>query len=90
MYAVDSSAVPVIDSTAAATIDGFLRKAERHAAKVVISGAREPVRHFLLKHGIRPPRALFEASLTEAVARAHALAGTPGPSADQLKPLVLG
>ncbi len=89
VYVVDFSAVPVIDSTAAATIDGFLRKAERHGAKVVISGAREPVRHVLSTHGIRPPRALFEASLPDAVARAHALAGTPEPSADQLKPLVL-
>jgi len=91
VYVVDFSAVPVIDSTAAATIDGFVRKADRHQAKVVISGAREPVRHVLLAHGVRPPRVVFEASLADAIALAHSLAGGPERSApDQIEPLVLG
>ena len=92
VYVVDFSAVPVIDSTAAATIDGFVRKAERNQAKVVISGAREPVRHVLLAHGVRPPRIVFEASLADATALAHSLVGGSATSsaADQIKPLVLG
>ena len=31
-YVIDFSAVPIIDSTAAATIEGFTRKARRHHA----------------------------------------------------------
>ena len=31
-YVIDVSAVPVLDSTAAATIEGFARKARRHGA----------------------------------------------------------
>ena len=75
-YVVDFSAVPVIDSTAAATIDGFIRKADRHGVQVVISGARQPVLHVLLAHGVRPPRVVFEASFDDAVALAHALAAS--------------
>ena len=80
-YVVDFSAVPVIDSTAAATIDGFIRKADRHGVKVVVSGARKPVLHVLLAHGVRPPRVVFEASFDDAVALAHVLAAPS--SADQ-------
>jgi len=89
-YVVDFSLVPVIDSTAAATIDGFIRKVGRHGAKVVISGARPPVRRVLLAHGIRPPRALFDATLADAVALAHLLATPETSAADQRQPLVFG
>jgi SulP family sulfate permease len=89
-YVVDFSLVPVIDSTAAATIDGFIRKVGRLGAKVVISGARPPVRRVLLAHGIRPPRALFDATLADAVALAHLLAAPEMSAADQRQPLVFG
>lgn len=66
-YVIDFSAVPVIDSTAAATIEGFVRKARRQSASVYVSGARPAVRRVLLTHGVRPPHARFRIKLTEAL-----------------------
>lgn len=71
-YVIDFAAVPVLDSTAAATIDGFVRKVQRRGARVYLSGARPMVRRILLKHGLRPPVVRFRSDLQDAVAAAHA------------------
>ena len=42
-YVIDFSAVPIIDRTAAATIDGFVRKAHRHGAAVYITRAQRTI-----------------------------------------------
>ncbi|CAA9262745.1 MAG: Sulfate permease [uncultured Acetobacteraceae bacterium] len=84
-YVIDVSAVPVLDSTAATTIEGFVRKAHRAGAVVYIAGARPPIRRALLFHGVRPPRVRFRAGLAEAVAAARARAagdGQPEPAAE--------
>jgi SulP family sulfate permease len=65
-YVIDFSSVSVIDSTAAATIEGFARKALRHDALVYVAGALPAVRRVLLTHGVRPPRVRFAASLDDA------------------------
>jgi len=70
-YVIDFSAVPVLDSTAAATIEGFVRKAQRHQASVYVAGARPPIRRVLLTHGVRPPRVRFKGSVADALASAH-------------------
>jgi SulP family sulfate permease len=67
-YVVDFSAVPVLDSTAAATIDGFVRKARRHGATVYLAGARPPIRRVLMTHGLRPPHVRFKATFADALA----------------------
>ena len=79
-YIVDFSAVPVLDSTGAATIEGFVRKATRHGAAVYISGTTRPVRRVLLVHGVKPPHARFRKTLTDAVrlARREAAAAEQG------------
>ncbi len=71
-YVIDFSAVPVIDSTAATTIEGFVRKARRRGAAVYIAGAKAPIRHTLLTHGVRPPQVRFKAKLVDALAAARA------------------
>jgi SulP family sulfate permease len=71
-YVIDLSAAPVIDSTAAATIGGFVAKADRRGAKVVISGADRTVRRALMTHGVRPPRVRFRPTLQDGLASAHA------------------
>jgi SulP family sulfate permease len=84
-YVIDVSAVPVLDSTAATTIEGFGRKAHRAGAVVYIAGARPPIRRALLFHGVRPPRVRFRTGLAEAVAAARARAagdGQPEPAAE--------
>ena len=67
VHVIDFSAVPVIDSTAVATIDGFVRKTERHGARVIITGAAPGVARALASHGIRAPRVAFHGSVAEAL-----------------------
>jgi SulP family sulfate permease len=70
-YVIDFSAVPVLDSTGAATIEGFTRKARRQGAAVYISGVTRPIRRILLMHGVRPPHVRFRGLLSDAVAAAR-------------------
>jgi SulP family sulfate permease len=70
-YIIDFSAVPVIDSTAAATIEGFVRKAHHRGAALYITGATPPIRRVLLTHGVRPPMVRFRTRLADAVAAAR-------------------
>ena len=80
-YVIDFSAVPVVDSTAAATIEGFVRKARRNRAAVYIAGTQPSVRRVLLMHGVRPPHARFRTKLADAVAAAR-LAAQGRPEAE--------
>lgn len=66
-YVIDFSTVPVLDSTGAATIEGFVRKAHRHGASVYIAGTTRSVRRVLLIHGVKPPRVRFRKTLADAV-----------------------
>ncbi|HEY1723246.1 MAG TPA: SulP family inorganic anion transporter [Magnetospirillaceae bacterium] len=66
-YVIDFAAVPVIDSTAVATIAGFVQKARKHGARVYLSGAKPAVRRVLLAHGLRPPEVQFETTLDNAI-----------------------
>jgi SulP family sulfate permease len=70
-YVVDVSAVPLIDSTAAATIAGFARRAHRHGVVVYVTGARPAVRAVLTTHGGSPPVVRFEPTIEDATAAAH-------------------
>ena len=80
-YVFDLSAVPILASTAAATVEAFARKARSRGATVYIAGAQPSIRRALLVHGVRPPRVRFKATPGDAVAAAHAKAGTtPAPA----------
>jgi SulP family sulfate permease len=70
-YVIDFSAVPVLDSTAAATISGFARKARRQGAALYVAGTRPQVRRVLFTHGVRPPHVRFKTKLSDAVAAAR-------------------
>jgi SulP family sulfate permease len=65
-FIIDFSRVPVLDSTAAATVHGFCRKASRAGAAVYISGAKPPVQRTLLTHGVRPPLVKFRSTIEKA------------------------
>jgi SulP family sulfate permease len=71
-YVIDVSAVPVLDSTAAATIEGFARKAVRRGAGIHIAGARPAIRRTFEAHGVRPPEVSFAPTIEAAVADARA------------------
>ncbi|WP_295813447.1 SulP family inorganic anion transporter [uncultured Nitratireductor sp.] len=62
-YILDLSAVSILDSTGAATIEGFVRKAANRGAAVYIAGAMPAVRRTLLIHGMRPPRVRFRRNM---------------------------
>ena len=70
-YIVDISAVEVLDSTAAATIEGFARKAGGQGAKIYLVGATTPMRHLLHKHGLHAPQVRFYSGLDAAVMAAR-------------------
>jgi SulP family sulfate permease len=71
-YVIDFSAVSIFDSTAAATIEVFLRKAARQGAAIYIAGARPATRRMLIAHGVKPPHARFRRTLAAALQAAHA------------------
>jgi SulP family sulfate permease len=68
----DFSAVPMLDSTAAATIEAFVRKAHKRGAYIFIAAASAPVRHTLKKLGVKRPLVLFAANLQTALTAARA------------------
>jgi SulP family sulfate permease len=70
-YVIDFSAVPIVDSSAVATIAGFVRKARRHGAALYIAGASAPIRRSLMVQGVRPPDVRFRTALADAVASAR-------------------
>ncbi len=81
-HVIDVSSVPVLDSTAAITIEGFARKARRQGAFVYVAGADPTIRRVLLTHGVRPPLVRFRANLADAVAVARRqIAGKDGAEA---------
>ena len=83
-YVIDFSAVPIVDSTAAATIEGFARKAKRQGARLYLSGARPSIRRVLLAHGLRPPLVRFRSQLAEAVEAARAEIRSDAPNAAEI------
>ena len=70
-YVIDFSAVPLIDSTAAATIAGFAKKTARRGASLTLTGTRPAVRHVLLAHHVRPPEVGFETTLEDGIKAAR-------------------
>ena len=66
-FVLDFSRVPVIDSTAAITIEGFVRKQRQRKARVLIAGASRHVRQALLTHGVREPAVTFRPDVESAL-----------------------
>jgi sulfate permease, SulP family len=70
-HIIDVCAVPLLDSTAATTIEGFARKARRQGATVFVAADDPAIRRVLLVHGVRPPLVRFRRSLAEAIEAAR-------------------
>jgi SulP family sulfate permease len=62
--------VPLIDSTAAKTLEAFVRKLNRAKTLVCIAGARASVRRTLLAAGLHEPEALYASTVAAARERA--------------------
>ncbi len=76
-FVLDFSRVPVIDSTAAITIAGFVRKQRARRALVLVAGASPTVRRELLTHGVREPAVVFSPDVESALAARREAAGVP-------------
>jgi SulP family sulfate permease len=70
-YVIDLSAVPMLDSTAAATLQGFERKVSQRGARLYFTGARSAVRRVLIMHGLRKKGVRFFTDIDAAVAAAR-------------------
>ncbi|WP_336070209.1 SulP family inorganic anion transporter [Nitratireductor rhodophyticola] len=70
-FVIDIGSVSLLDSTAAATIEGFVRKARQQGTNVYLVGASQPVRKLLRTHGMRPPALRFYSRLDDAIAAAR-------------------
>ncbi len=73
---LDFSEVPLLDSTAAATLD-FARKASRYGARVYVTGLTRQARRALMTQGLRPPRVRFRTNIAAAMAFARRSLGAP-------------
>lgn len=68
-YILDLSDAALLDSSGAAAIAAFARKAGRSGAKVYVAGASREVVRTLLRQGLKPPLARYRSDV-EAAARA--------------------
>ena len=75
-YVIDFAEVPILDSTAAATIAGFVRKRRLQGVAIYISGARQPIRRTLLSHGVRPPGVHYRSTIADALESYHSRAAS--------------
>jgi sulfate permease, SulP family len=76
-YVIDLSGVPMLDSSAAASLAGFSRRAGRQQVAVFVAGANPAVRRMLARQGMRPPTARFRAKQADAVDEARRAAREP-------------
>ncbi|WP_332771980.1 SulP family inorganic anion transporter [Phenylobacterium sp.] len=70
-YVLDLTDAPILDSTAAAAVANFARRAKGRGAFVYLAGARKAVVRTLLANGVRPPLARFKAEVAQAVISAR-------------------
>lgn len=70
-YVIDMATVSILDSTGAATIEAFARKAFGRGARIYIAGTTTRVRRTLLLHGLKPPRVRYRTTLADALDSLH-------------------
>ena len=71
VFILDFSAVPLIDSTAARALQGFVHKLQRSGTRIYFSGTRGAVRRTLISAGLRRPTVLYSDSVASAKAAAQ-------------------
>jgi SulP family sulfate permease len=79
LFVLDLKDVPLVDSTAARTLERFAHKAARTGARVYLTGAARPVRRILLQAGLRKPLVRYASNPEDAVAHWRATAAGTAP-----------
>jgi SulP family sulfate permease len=72
-FILDFRAVPLIDSTAAVTLRGFVKRLSRAGTKVYFVGTKHRVRETLFAAGLAPPLVTYKTDLEPALSSAKAL-----------------
>jgi SulP family sulfate permease len=67
IFVLDFTDVPLVDSTAAKTLERFVHKLHLSGTKVLFSGTRKSVRRTLLLAGLRKPLVRYAATAEDAV-----------------------
>ena len=80
IFVLDFTDVPLVDSTAAKTLEGFVHKLHHHGTTVYFTGARASVRRTLLAAALRPPIVLYAATPSDAIALGRAPRSSEPPS----------
>src|SRR5690606_30419733 len=70
-FILDFSDVPLVDSTAAKSLEGFVKKLDRAGTKVFFTSARRGVRRTLLRAGLRTPLVIYAPSIEDAAEAAR-------------------
>ncbi len=71
VFILDFSAVPLIDSTGAKALHGFVHKLQRSGTKIYFSGARPAVQRTLMSAGLREPVVIYSDTIETAQAAAR-------------------
>lgn len=69
IFVLDFTEVPLVDSTAARALAGFVRKLHHAGTKVFFAGARKSVRRTLLVAGLQKPLVQYARTAQDAVAQ---------------------
>jgi SulP family sulfate permease len=69
LFVLDFTDVPLVDSTAAKALKGFVHKLNRSGTQVYFAGARKSVRRTLLNAGLRRPLALYAPTAEDPVSQ---------------------
>jgi sulfate permease, SulP family len=75
-FILDFAEVPLVDSTAAKALEGFVHKLRHAGTEVYFTSARKNVRRTLLSAGLRKPLVRYASSIEDAVAMSKASAAT--------------
>ena len=75
-FILDFAEVPLVDSTAAKALEGFVHKLRHAGTEVYFTSARKNVRRTLLSAGLRKPLVRYASSIEDAVAMSKASATT--------------
>ncbi len=72
-FILDFHEVPLIDSTAAATLRGFAKRLNRGGTRVYFAGTRHRVRETLFAAGLTPPLVSYKTNVEAALGSAKSL-----------------
>jgi SulP family sulfate permease len=75
-FILDFCDVPLVDSTAAKALEGFVHKLQHAGTQVYFTSARKNVRRTLLSAGLRKPLVRYASSIDDAVAMSKGSATT--------------